>query len=313
MAPILRKLYSAVAGHSATRKLVLSTPLLRDLAWQFVAGENLESGLAALRALNARGIHGTLNNVGTHVRSTPEAILAAEAAITALRRIKAEALSSHLSLKLTQIGLDIDQEFCRAQLDRILECAEETGGFVRIDMEESGYVEQTLRLFRDALNRYGADRVGIVLQSYLRNRPDDLTQMLKAGATVRLVKGGYWESPAVAHRNAREIDDRFGQDIDQLLAHGRRPAIATHDIRFLEQTKRTAGQMGLDRIDYEFQMLYGVREDLQESLVRDGFNVRCYVPYGGQWFTYFMGCVRRLPGGILRHLRQDRAPRRPEL
>lgn len=304
----LRRIYGAILQQSAFRKAVMTTPLIRDLAWRFVAGENLDAGMAAVRALNASGIQGTVNYVGTHVRSRPEAIAAADAAIAALQRISDERLASHLSLKLTQIGLDIDDAFCRQQLRRVLDRAHALGSFVRIDMEESPYVERTLEMFEEALDRYGAETVGIVIQSYLRHRTGDLDRVLARGASVRLVKGGYWEAADIVHRDKAEIDRCFERDLTLLLARGRRPAIATHDARFIARACELAEQAGLGRGEFEFQMLYGVRRDLQERLVREGRSVRCYVPYGGQWLSHFMGCVRRLPGGGLRRVGEWLAP-----
>jgi proline dehydrogenase len=307
---MIRKIYCSIVGRPAFRKAVLSTPVIRDLAWRFVAGENLDAGIAAIRSLNARGIQGTLNYVGTHVRSRPEAVAAADSAIAALRRIHAERVESHLSLKLTQIGMDIDDEFCRAQLRRVLDCAREVGNFVRIDMEESPYVGRTLQMYEEARAEYGTETVGIVIQSYLRERDGDLERLIADGSRVRLVKGGYWEPPSVAYKTAGEIDRCFDRDIEALLTRGRHAAIATHDARCIARAKEVAAGAGLGREAFEFQMLYGVRPDLQVQLVGEGYPVRCYVPYGGQWQTYFIGCVRRLPGGVLRRVLGFFAPAR---
>jgi proline dehydrogenase len=288
-----------VARHPLLRKLVVSTPVVRDLAWRYIAGEHLDAGLNAVRTLNARGIKGTLNFVGTHVRSEPEAIIAADAAIEALGRIYRDGVDSHLSIKPTQIGLDISAEFCRTQLRRVLEVANRYGNFVRIDMEESPYVDATLGLFEEMRAEFGADTVGIVIQSYLRNREHDLDKLIADGARVRLVKGGYWESPAIVYQKKTDIDGAFGRDGVKLLEAGRMPALASHDADFIAAMCRTADAIGLDRGSFEFQMLYGVRPDLQELLVRDGYTVRCYVPYGGQWYAYFLGCVRRSVGDFM--------------
>lgn len=300
--PMLRQLIAKIAGQSWVRKAVMSTPGIRDLAWRFVAGENLDAAIAALKSLNARGIKGTLNFIGTHVKIEAEAVAAADAAIEALRRIHAEGLDGNLSVKLTQIGLDIDASLCREQLQRILECAAQLGNFVRIDMEESRYVEPTLQIFEEMLDVHGADTVGIVLQSYLRQRHADLQRVLARDARVRLVKGGYWESPERVYRKKADIDKAFRRDLEVLLPRGRYPAIATHDARFLAQTRHIAGEAGIAPQAFEFQLLYGVRADLQNDLVRDGYNVRCYVPYGGNWYAYLLGCLRRIPGGILRRV-----------
>ena len=290
------------------RKLALSTPFVREVAWRFVAGEDLPAGLAVIRTLNARGIKGTLSYVGTHVRSEGEAIAAADQAIAALHGLHAAGLDSHVSVKLTKLGLDIRLELCRAQLRRVLDCAREVGTFVRIDMEESGYVEATIRLFEEMRDAYGADQVGIVLQSYLRQRRADLGRLAAERSRIRLVKGGYWEPEEVVYRAKGDVDGAFLADIEQLLREGRHAAIATHDPAAIARACRVAASTGLAKDAFEFQMLYGVRSDLQDRLVRAGYIVRCYVPYGGQWYEYVLGCLRRVPGGILQRAR-DRVAR----
>ncbi len=297
---MLRSLASVVARHAWVRKAALSTPGIRSLAWRFVAGEDLDAGLAALRRLNADGIAGTLNFVGTHVRDPAEASAAADAAINAVRRIRAEQLRSHVSVKLTQIGLDIRADLCEEQLRRILDRARECGVFVRIDMEESGYVDRTITLYRAMKQAYGADSVGLAFQSYLRRHRVLLEELATAGARIRLVKGGYWETPEVVFRRKAEVDAAFLEDIHLVLARTREPAIATHDEAAIDHARRVAEDLGLTKQDYEFQMLYGVRPDLQQRLAGDGFRVRCYVPYGNGWYEYVLGCVRRVAAAALR-------------
>lgn len=301
---MLRRLASFVVRRSWVRKIALSTPGLRDIAWRFVAGETLETGLSAIRRLNARGIKGTLNCVGTHAHSEADAVAAADVAIESLRRIHEQGLESHVSIKLTQLGLDIDEELCRTQVRRVLDGACEVDGFVRIDMEESSYTDRTIGLFEEMREAYGPERVGIVLQSYLRNRQGDLERLAAGGSRIRLVKGGYWEPAEVVLRRKADIDRAFLRDIELLLARARKPALATHDTVAIDRACQIADRQGLDRGAFEFQMLYGVRPDLQDRLVREGYSVRCYVPYGGQWFEYVLGCVRRVPGGALKGLRE---------
>jgi proline dehydrogenase len=180
-----------------------------------------------------------------------------------------------------------------------------------MDMEESAYTECTIRLFEEMRQAYGADTVGIVVQSYLRQRDGDLERLLAGGSRIRLVKGGYWEPAAVAYQGKAAIDGAFRRDADVLLARGRYPALATHDARIIAQARGTAQELGLDQRDFEFQMLYGVRRDLQDRLTRQGYAVRCYVPYGSQWYGYFLGCVRRVPGGVLRRFSEGARTNRP--
>ncbi|WP_242393323.1 proline dehydrogenase family protein [Anaeromyxobacter oryzisoli] len=307
---MLRQLASLTLHQPWIKKAAVTLPGVRDLAWRFVAGEDLEAALGAVRTLNARGIKATLNYVGTHVRTEPEAVAAADAALESLRRIAQQRLDANVSVKLTHLGLDISEDLCRAQLRRVLDGARQGGGFVRVDMEESAYVERTLRMFEDARETHGNDTVGIVLQSYLRSRRGDLDGLVAAGARVRLVKGGYWEAAAVVYRKRADIDAAFLGDIDRLVARGRHPAIATHDTNAIHHACRVAADAGLERRALEFQMLYGVRPALQAALVRDGYPVRAYVPYGSRWYEYVLGCIRRLPGGALRQLGERLGERR---
>ena len=281
------------------RKMAMSTPGVRDMAWRFVAGENLEIGLATLRTLNARGIKATMNYVGTHIQTVDEAVGAADAAIECLHRIHQEDLDANVSVKLTHLGIDIDEAICRSQLVRVLDSAYSTGGFVRIDMEESVYAERTIQLFEEMRLIYG-DAVGIVLQSYLHRTRNDLERLLESDALIRLVKGGYWESSKLVYRKTADIDVAFICDLEQLLRRGRHPAIATHDRHAVDEARRIAMKLGLRKENFEFQMLYGVCEDLQSALVNEGYKVRSYVPYGPRWYEYFLGCVRRAPGMIIR-------------
>jgi proline dehydrogenase len=266
----------------------MSTPGFRDLAWRLVAGEDLAAGVAAVRALNADKIGGSLNALGMHVTDEGEARTGAAQAIAALERIHGEGLGSHVSIKLTAIGLEISEELCREQLQLILDHARATGVFVRIDMEESPYVEATVRLYEEMADRFGNDEVGIVIQSYLRNPPYDLRDLAARGARIRLVKGGYREGAAIAIRDRAEIDAAFRRDIETLLRVGSNPAIATHDTEAIVWAAAVARHVGLPTTAFEFQMLYGVRTDLQHALASSGYQVRAYVPYGGTWLTWLL-------------------------
>jgi proline dehydrogenase len=277
-----------------------------------VAGEDLTSGLAAIRSLNARGIKATLNLVGTHVLDGPAAIAATDAVIEALRRIDSEGLDAQISLKLTQIGLDVAASLARTHLERILDAARSFGNFVRIDMEESVYVDQTIELFEEMHARYGPTTVGIAVQSYLRGRSGDLERLLDRGAAIRLVKGGYLEAPEVVFRDAAEVDVAFEADIERLLRRGINPAIATQDPRAIRRARAVEREMGLAPGAFAFEMLYGVRPDLRTALVQRGYTVRCYVPCGPNSTAYVFGCLRRLPGGAA-HRAIARLRRQPEL
>ena len=310
--PVLRKVASVVARRSWVRKVAISTPGLRGIAWRFVAGEDLDAGLAAVRALNAHGIKGSLNYVGTHMRDQGGAAASAEMAVAALHRIREIGLDADISVKLTQVGLDIDEPLCRAHLGRIFESASELGNLVWIDMEESRYVERTLRIFEQVRDLHGPDRVGIVIQSYLRSRRADLERLIAAGSRIRIVKGGYWEPADVVLGSKDAIDRAFTADIEALMARGYGPAIATHDVDMITVARAAADALERSPATFEFQMLYGVRRDLQEGLVKGGYAVRCYVPYGGQWYEYVIGCVRQwLVGAVERPRRRLRSARGP--
>ncbi|MBK9796349.1 MAG: proline dehydrogenase family protein [Holophagaceae bacterium] len=283
----------------------MSTPVIRELAGRFVGGDDLASGLAAVRGLSAKGIKASLNFHGMHVLDPEEARRATEQAIDALRKIQAEGLDSHVSVKLTKIGLDLDPGLCRANLRRIIDAAMATGGFVRIDMEESVYVDQTIELFEEVQHICDGKNVGIVIQSYLRHRPDDLGRLMALGASIRLVKGGYREPREVVFRTKAEVDAAFLRDIRLLLNQKGLHGIATHDEEAIAQAKALQIEFGLDKKDFEFQMLFGVRPDLQEKLVAEGYSVRCYIPYGGDWATHLAGCLRRIPIDAYARLRRS--------
>ena len=302
---MLRQTLLHLGRSSAIRRLALSTPGVRDLAWRFVAGEDLDAAVAVLRGLAQRGILGIVNYVGTHARAPAQAVAAADAAVAASHRIRSDGLGASLSVKLTQLGLDIDEDLCRRELGRVLEAATVDDVFVWIDMEESRYVETTLACFDAARVTFGPERVGIAIQSYLRER-DDLPRLITSGARIRIVKGGYWEPVTTVYRTKDEVDRAFLRDVRRLVEGGVAPAIATHDPVAIATARRVVAECGRDRRSIEFEMLYGVREDLQDALVRDGFLVRSYVPYGPDWFAYVVGCIRRLPGGLVRRRRRRR-------
>jgi proline dehydrogenase len=302
---MFREAAALLARKSWFRKFIMSTPVFRELAGRFVGGEDLPAGLAAVRRLNSRGLKASLNFHGMHVLEAGEAEHAAEQAIKALQTIQEEGIDSHVSVKLTKIGLDLDGDLCRTQLRRIMDCAASTQGFVRIDMEESGYVEETLRIIAEMQERYGGDRIGIAIQSYLRHRPADLDRLIARGARIRLVKGGYREPGAVVFRTRSEVDAAFLRDIERLLSNGLAPAIATHDEGAIAHTLALQRRIGLAKDAFEFQMLYGVKPDLQADLLAAGYAVRCYVPYGGDWATHLIGCLRRIPGGALARLNRQ--------
>ncbi len=291
------------------RRLVTGLPLAWRTASRFVAGEGLDDAIAAIRGLNARGLNATLDHLGESVTNQPEAVQAADAYLCALDRIAAAGVKANISLKLTQLGLDLDAGLCRDNLKRILERARAAGNFVRVDMEGTPHTDRTLALVASMRDEF--DNVGTVLQSYLYRTRADLQALVERGTRVRLCKGAYNEPPELAYPRKADVDDNFVRLSQALLdaaqaappagEDGRLPplaAIATHDEAMIEAAKRHAEAIGLGRDRFEFQLLHGIRPDLQERLQRDGYAVRIYVPYGASWYPYFMRRLAERPANV---------------
>lgn len=285
------------------RRLVTGTPVSRHVAARFVAGDTLEEALEAARTLNTADLSVSLDYLGESVASREEAEVGTEMAIRALERIAEQGLRANISIKPTQLGLDIDPAFCRENVERVLERARELGDgegeiFVRLDMESSEYTERTVALV-EALWERGFRNTGTVLQSYLRRTPDDLERLLALGARVRLVKGAYQEPDTVAYPDKAEVDQKFVEEMRTLLERGSYPAIATHDEAIIDVTRRFAFENGIPKESFEFQMLYGVRRDVQQRLREEGYNVRVYVPFGDSWYPYLMRRLAERPANLL--------------
>jgi proline dehydrogenase len=270
---------------------------------RFVAGEDLDTALDRTLGINAQGMEVTLDLLGESVEDAAAAETATAAFIDLLDQIQAAGVRSNISIKLTMLGLDISDEFTWENLHRLVSHAEERGNFVRIDMEGSAYTERTLALFRRIHDEFPTS-VGIVLQSYLYRTDRDVEEMIERKARVRIVKGAYKEPETVAYPHKGDVDRAFRRQIKQLLAHGNYPAIATHDENMLRGTKVFAEHHEIGPERFEFQMLYGVRRDLQEQLAAEGYNVRVYVPYGTMWYPYFMRRLAERPANIFFILRQ---------
>lgn len=277
-------------------------------ASRFVAGENLEQALAVAASLNREGLEATLGHLGEFVSRAEEARAAAEACLAALSGIRSSGVRSHLSVKLTQLGLDVNADLVRENLIRILERAREAGIFVRIDMEDSAHLPATLDLFKEMRRRY--DQVGIAIQAYLYRSERDLRELQAIGANVRLVKGAYLEPASVAYSSKRDVDENLKKLIDLQLRSGCYAAVASHDPEILAHTRRRAAEWGISRDRFEFQMLYGIRPDLQRELAREGYRVRVYVPYGTDWFGYFMRRLAERPANVWFVLKNAVFPKR---
>ncbi len=293
---MLRPILLALSGKPGLARLALRHPVLRRAALRFVAGERLDGAVSAIRGLNATGLAATLDHLGEHTTTRSGAEASAGAYLAILDELHRTGVDSNLSLKLTQLGLDLDETLCAAHLGRILGRAGDT--FVRIDMESSQYVEPTLRLF-ERLWGTGRRNVGVVIQSYLRRSPSDVERLIALGARVRLVKGAYAEPPSVAFPLKRDVDAAFARLAEQLLRLGVYPAIATHDERLIAAASQVATAHGIARDRFEFQMLYGIRRDLQVRLHREGYRVRVYVPFGGEWYPYFMRRLAERPANVM--------------
>jgi proline dehydrogenase len=268
-----------------------------SFARRFIAGETVEEAIEAGRALETRGLLLTLDYLGESVATLDEATAATRDYLRILDTIVASGIERNISLKLTQLGLDVDRATCIDNLRRILDPAQRHGFFVRIDMENSPYTEVTLEIF-ETLWQQQYRNVGVVLQSYLYRSEADARRLNALGARVRLVKGAYREPKSVAFQQKSEVDAAFVRIMKALLDSGHYPAIATHDPAMIEATKTHAREHRIAADRYEFQMLYGIRRDLQATLVREGHRMRIYVPFGREWFPYFMRRLGERPANV---------------
>ena len=279
-------------------RFLRSNRLARQLASRFVAGETIESAVTAVRDLNAAGISATLDVLGESVTNVEEARAARDAYLRALDRLAEARADANVSLKLTQMGIDVDERMCVDNVRAVVARAKALGSFARIDMEGSDYTQRTLDLFKRHLHPEFGDGVGVVLQSYLRRTKRDLADLLALGARVRLCKGAYKEKADVAFPDKRDVDANYVTCMEELLERGNRPAIATHDATIIAHARTFARKRDIPPARYEFQMLYGVRRDLQLALRRQGYRVRVYVPFGDQWYPYLMRRLAERPANI---------------
>jgi len=298
---MLRPILIYLSQKQTPKKILTGHALGRRMAARFIAGEELEAALAVIRRLNAEGFMVTLDLLGESVEEAAEAEAACQAYVRLLDRLAAEGLSSHVSVKLTQLGLAIDEELACRHLSLTCECAARHHNFVRVDMEGSAFTESTLRVFRAV--SAPRDVVGIVIQSYLYRSQKDVEELLKCGARIRLVKGAYDEPREIAFRRKKDVDANFSRLMAMMLSSGIYHAIATHDARLIAETRHYARAHHIPPDRYEFQLLYGIRRDLQRDLLRQGERVRLYVPYGHQWYSYFMRRLAERPANMLFLLR----------
>ena len=255
-------------------------------AKRFVAGESFEAAVPKIKSLNGKGISVTLDLLGENVKKRTTADETVQEYIRLLNDIHNAGLKSTISIKLTMLGMDIDDDYCRDNLYTLLDEAKRLDSFVRIDMEGSDYTQTTIDIFKDAFKKYGK-HVGIVIQAYLHRTKDDIPDLAALGADIRLCKGAYKEPERVALQSMPAIREAFKEYVKILLEKTPYPRIATHDDELVEWVKEYTGEQKIGKARFEFQMLYGLREDTMEQLVRSGYNARVYVPYGTMWFPYF--------------------------
>jgi proline dehydrogenase len=258
----------------------------------------LDSALAAVTRLNARGITASLDLLGESVHNETEARAAGDSYLKMLDRIHQQKADANVSVKLTAMGLDISEELCVSIMHRILQRARDYNTFVRIDMESSEYTQRTLDLFEQRLYPAYREHVGIVLQSYLYRTFADVERAIQLKARVRLCKGAYKEPETVAYPAKKDVDSNYVRCMHDLMSKGNYPGIATHDETIIREAKRFAKEKKLASDRYEFQMLYGVRRDLQDRLVREGYRMRVYVPFGTQWYPYLMRRLAERPANV---------------
>jgi len=301
LASALRAFFLWLSNRRWIARLALAIPFLRRMPLRFVAGTTLDEAVAAVRTLNAGGASATLDVLGESVHDRASADVGAAAYVEVIERIAAAGLDANVSLKLTQMGLDLGVEECLAVLGPVVAAGRRHGVFVRIDMESSDYTDRTLEIVR-RLRAEGHD-VGPVIQSYLRRSPDDVDALAAERVRTRVCKGAYRESPEVAHHDREAIGDAYVALCTRLLEADAYPGVATHDPEMIQRVAAAAKRLGVPSDRFEFQMLYGIRRDLQRRLVRRGYRLRIYVPYGSEWYPYFMRRLAERPANLLFVLR----------
>lgn len=311
----MRSTLLTLSHRKSLGRLATGVPVTRPMVRRFIAGETLDEALPAIRRLHDAGMGTTVDVLGESVTAEADARAAADRYLGLLDALAGDGLDRNVSLKPSQMGLAVDPGLARENIGRIVAKAIETGAFIRIDMEDHATTDDTLALWQavrpggaDGSAASGAD-VGIVIQAALRRSDRDVDAIIEAGGRVRLCKGAYKEPHAVAYAEKAEVDEAYERLMLRLMRHGRYPAIATHDVRLIKRAVAVAMAEGIARDAFEFQMLYGIRRDLQEQLVAAGWRVRVYVPFGAQWYPYFMRRLAERPANVsflLRNMWRDR-------
>ncbi len=303
--PLFRDFFLALSTNSAARNFVVGFPLSRKATRRFVAGETLDDAINAVKKLNSEGLLATLDHLGESVVSANDARRAKDDYLVALDAIQQHNLQSHVSVKLTHMGLDIDPELCLDNMRQIVGKAQAIGTKTRIDMEDSARTQITLNIFKTLREEF--DNVGIVIQAYLFRSEADMHELYAMGARVRLCKGAYKEPPDISFAAKKDTDANYLKLSEIFLAtadartNGTTPhlALATHDAKIIDWAKQYIKEHNVPYDRFEFQMLYGIRSDLQRQLVREGYPMRVYVPYGSQWYPYFMRRLAERPANVV--------------
>jgi proline dehydrogenase len=270
----------------------------KKLTTRFVAGENIDEVIPFIRQLNSENATASFDHLNESVGSAAEAEQEVLEYLNILAKIDEQRIRSNVSIKLTQFGLGLDPEFAYQNARRVVVEAERRGNFVRVDMEDSSVTQVTIDIFKRLRAEFGLNTVGIVLQSYLYRTLADAQELVKLPARIRICKGAYNEPPEVAFPEKKDVDANYIKVMQLLLGSGIYHGIATHDPKMIDATLEFATREGIGKEKYEFQMLYGIRRDLQHQLARDGFNVRIYVPYGKHWYPYFMRRLAERPANM---------------
>ena len=287
-----------LARHEGLKDFATRFRPFKKITTRFVAGEDIEEAIAAIHEINAKGCTASFDHLNESVGSAAETEEEVREYLQILSRIDETGIRSNASIKLTQFGLEIDPELAYRNARMVVEDAARRGNFVRIDMEASNVTQVTIDIFKRLRAEFGLNDVGIVLQSYLRRTMDDVHDLLKIPARIRICKGAYNEGPEVAFPDKKDVDANYVRVMEVLLSSGTYHGIATHDPNMINETIRYLRRTGISKDAFEFQMLYGVRRDLQEKLARDGYNMRVYVPYGKHWYPYFMRRLAERPANV---------------
>lgn len=297
----MRTIFLWLSHRKFFRTLAAKLGFVRRAVMRFVAGETIDAAIRAIKELNAIGITTTLDHLGENVATEADATRAADDYIDVLEAISKNDVKSHVSLKLTALGLDLGDDFCRANVARVIAKAKSIGSFVRIDMEGTPYTERTLAIYRSLRKEF--DNLGIVIQAYLYRTETDIDSLCAEGAKVRLCKGAYKEPADKAFPKKADVDANYIRLTKKLLsaearAKGTRGAIATHDPKMIEATRQYAAEANVPHDEFEFQMLFGIRRELQRQLASEGYAMRVYVPYGTEWYPYFMRRLAERPANV---------------